>query len=407
MRDLPRTVWLLSLGNAWLFVGNSLLVTVSALIGFELAADKRLATLPLALQFLSIMVATVPASLFMGRFGRKAGFLLAGLIGLLGAGLALGALFAGRFGLYCAATVCFGLFAAFGNYYRFTAAEVVAPEARARAISLVMGGGVIAAFVGPNLASWSDGMFADRAYAGAFVVMIGVYLASMATVAFADLPPPPRTPVTGGRPLARIARQPAFLVALACQVLGYGTMNLVMTSTPLEMAAAGRPLAETAFVIQWHVVAMFAPSFATGHLITRLGLVPVLGAGVALGLAAVGANLAGDTLAHFAAGLVALGIGWNFLFVGGTTLLTRTYRPEERARAQGLNDLVVFASVTVTALSAGTLHFVLGWHAVNLAVLPLLGLAALAVLALARGGDPASAGVPDPVLPTASRTAPR
>lgn len=404
MRGLPATVWLLSLGNAWLFIGNSLLVTVSALIGFELAEDKRLATLPLALQFFSVMCASVPASLFMGRFGRKAGFLLAGVVGLAGAGLALGAIFTERFWPYCAATVCFGTFAAFGNYYRFTAAEVVAPEARPRAIALVMGGGVLAAFVGPNLASWSGGMFAERLYAGAFVVMIGVYLASIATVAFADLPTPVAKGAapTGGRPLREVATGATFLVALGCQVLGYATMNLVMTSTPLEMAAQSRGLADTAFVIQWHVVAMFAPSFVTGHLISRLGAVPVLGAGVALGLIAVSVNLAGTSLAHFTAALVALGIGWNFLFVGGTTLLTTTYRPEERSRAQALNDLIVFGAVTLTALSAGTLHFALGWRAVNLATLPLLGLAALAVGHLALRG-----GTDGPVLPTASRTGAR
>ena len=413
MRDLPRAVWLLSLGNAWLFISNSLLVTVSALIGFELAPDKRLATLPLALQFFTIMCGSVPASLLMGRFGRKAGFLLAGVIGLCGAALALGAIFGERFALYCAATVCFGLFSAFGNYYRFTAAEVVGPDARARAISLVMAGGVIAAFVGPNLASWSGQMFEDRIYAGAFVILIGVYLASMATVAFADLPPPvPKGTGGGGRPLRDVALQPLFLVAVACQTLGYGTMNLVMTSTPLEMAAHAYGLAATAFVIQWHVVAMFAPSFATGHLIGRFGIVPVLGAGVALALVAVGVNLAGDTLAHFTASLALLGVGWNFLFVGGTTLLTGTYRPEERSRAQACNDLVVFATVTVTALSAGTLHFTLGWRAVNLATLPLLALAGLAVAWLGWRHGPRApttpatgSGAPSgPVLPTASRT---
>ena len=402
MRGLPRTVWLLSLGNAWLFVSNSLLVTVSALIGFELAPDKRLATLPLALQFLAVTCGSVPASLLMGRFGRKAGFVLAGLVGLAGAGFALGALFGGGFAPYCAATVCFGLFAAFGNYYRFTAAEVVGPDARARAISLVMAGGVIAAFLGPNLANWGDALFPARAYAGAFAVLIAVYLASIATVAFADLPPgAPRGPAGGhGRPLAEIALQPVFLVALACQTLGYGTMNLVMTSTPLELAAQAHGLGATAFVIQWHVVAMFAPSFATGHLIARLGIVPVLGAGVALALAAVAVNLAGQSLAHVTLALVALGVGWNFLFVGGTTLLTSAYRPEERPRAQACNDFVVFATVTVTALGAGALHFALGWRAVNLATLPLLAVAALAVAHLAfrqgRGG----------VLPTASRTRP-
>ena len=383
---MPRSVPLLALCNAWMYVGSSLLITVSALIGFALAPDKRLATLPLALQFLSIMLSGIPASLFMGRYGRKRGFLLAGAIGVVGATLALYAVVHDWFAGYCAATACFGAFTAFGNHYRFTAAEVVGPALRSRAIAAVMAGGVIAAFIGPNLASWSGTMFEGHAYAGPFAVLIGVYLVSMATIAFADLPPPlARGTRAGGRPLAAIARQPRFVVAVLCQMLGYGTMNLVMTSTPLAMHAHDATLGDTAFVIQWHVVAMFAPSFVTGHLIARLGIVPVLGTGVAFGFACVATNLAGETLGHFSVALVLLGIGWNFLYVGGTTLLTDTYAPAEKARAQALNDFVVFSTVTLTALSAGGIHYVFGWRAVNLGVTPMLLVAGLAVGWLALG----------------------
>jgi len=365
-----------------MYVGSTLLITVSALIGFELASDKRLATLPLALQFLSIMLVGVPASLFMGRHGRKKGFLLAGVIGIVGAVIALVSIVGERFGGYCVATICFGAFTAFGNHYRFTAAEVVGPALRARAIAAVMAGGLIAAFIGPNLASWSGAMFAGHAYAGPFAVLIGVYALSMATVAFAELPPPvPRAAREhGGRALAAIAAQPRFLVAVTCQMLGYGTMNLVMTSTPLAMQLHGATLGDTAFVIQWHVVAMFAPSFVTGHLVSRLGLPTVLGAGVALGFCCVAINLAGETMTHFTIALMLLGISWNFLYVGGTTLLTETYAPAEKARAQALNDLLVFSTVTLTALSAGGIHHVFGWRVVNLGVTPLLGLTALAIV---------------------------
>ena len=390
---LPRSVGLLALCNAWMYVGSALLITVSALIGYELASDKRLATLPLALQFLSIMLAGVPASLFMGRFGRKRGFLLAGVIGVTGAVIALVSIVGGSFRGYCVATVCFGAFTAFGNHYRFTAAEVVGPDLRARAIAAVMAGGVVAAFIGPNLASWSAGMVTGHAFAGPFAVLIGVYLVSMATIALADLPPPlPRAERhAGGRTLGAIASQPRFAIAVACQTLGYGTMNLVMTSTPLAMLAQGATLGDTAFVIQWHVVAMFAPSFFTGHLVARFGLPAVLGAGAVLGFACVAVNLAGETRAHFTAALMLLGIGWNFLYVGGTTLLTETYAPAEKARAQALNDLIVFSTVTLTALSAGAIHHLFGWRAVNLGVTPLLGVTALAVLWLALGRRDASA----------------
>lgn len=385
MKTLPRTVWLLSLCNAWLFIGNSMLITVSALIGFELAPHKELATLPLGLQFFAIMCTSVPASLFMERYGRKAGFLLAGVIGISGAGFALAAIFGDRFLFYCIATLCFGVFAGFGNYYRFTAAEVVSSDHRARAISLVMAGGVIAAFIGPNLANWSSNLFASRTFAGPFAVLIGVYLVSMATIALADLPrPPPRVGRYRGRAIGLIAAQPVFVVAVLCQMFGYATMNLVMTSTPLAMQVHGYGMSSMAFVIQWHVVAMFAPSFVTGGLITRFGIVPVLAAGVALCFTTVLINLSGESVGHFTIALALLGIGWNFLFVGGTTLLTDTYHPAEKARAQALNDLLVFGTVTMTALGAGTLHYLFGWRTVNLGVVPLLVAVACAITWLGR-----------------------
>lgn len=377
---LPRTVWLLSLANAWLFVGNSLLITVSGLIGLELADDKHLATLPIALQFIAIMLTTVPASLFMGRFGRKSGFLLAGVIGLCGASLAIAAIFSERFAWYCAAAFLFGSAAAFGNYYRFTAAEVVSEDKRARAISMVLLGGVLAAFVGPNLANWSSDLFASRALAGPFAALMGVYLLSMTTIALTRLPrPQPSTGSGEARPLSLIAAQPVFIIAVLCQMLGYGVMNLVMTSTPLAMHAHAHGLGPTALVIQWHVVAMFLPSFFTGRLIDRVGVVPILAAGVLLGGATVAVNLSGTELPHFLAALIMLGVSWNFMFVGGTTLVTRCHRPEERARTQALNDFLVFSTVSITALSAGSLHFAFGWSVVNLAVLPLLTVIAIAV----------------------------
>lgn len=381
---LPLTVYLLSLCNAYLFIGNSLLITISALIGFQLAPDKRLATLPLALQFFAIMCGSVPASLIMGRLGRRFGFLLAGCIGIVGAVFALWAIFHDAFVMYCLATICFGLFAAFGNYYRFTAAEVVPNDRKSTAIAMVMAGGVIAAFIGPNLANWSGGMFGHSQFAGPFAVLAGIYLLSMLTIAFSDLPAPPRsTEAYSGRSLRRIFLQPIFIVAVLCQMFGYGTMNLVMTATPLAMHMHDYDLGATAFVIQWHVVAMFAPSFVTGHLIEKLGMVPVLAGGVLLGLACVGINLLGETMMHFTLSLVLLGISWNFLFVGGTTLLTDAYTPSERSRTQAANDLIVFTTVTVTALAAGGMHHLYGYRIVNLSVVPMLLIAGLAILWMA------------------------
>lgn len=377
---LPLTVYLLSLCNAYLYIGQSLLITVTALIGMQLAPDKQLSTLPLALQFFSIMCFSVPASLIMGRIGRKNGFILAGCIGAFGASLALWSVLNEFFVGYCAATVCFGMFSAFANYYRFTAAEVATPATKNIAISLVMAGGVIAAFIGPNLANWSSGMFNGHPFAGPFAVLIVVFLIGILTITFAKLPRnTDAQKSSGGRPLSVIARQPRFIVAVACQALGYATMNLVMTATPLAMQMNTYDMSETAFVIQWHIVAMFGPSFFTGKLINRFGINAVLMTGAVAGFACVLLNLHGQTMPHFVAALVLLGISWNFLFVGGTTLLTDTYEPTEKARAQAANDFIVFSTVTLTALSAGALYHHFGWRVINLSVLPFLTIASLAI----------------------------
>ncbi len=380
---MPLSVYLLSLCNAFMYICASLLITVSALIGFQLAPDKSLATVPLGLQFFAMMCTSIPASLLMGRIGRKKSFMLAACIGIVGSTIALWSVFNGQFIGFCIATFCFGMFSAFGNYYRFTAAEVVSADVKSVAISYVMAGGVLAAFIGPNLANWSQGMFETERFAGSFLILIGVYALSFITIAIAKLPPAPPPRQTGdnrGRPLGVIMSQPTFIVAVLCQMLGYGTMNLVMTSTPLAMQAVQHELGDTAFVIQWHVAAMFFPSFFTGRLINRLGMVTVLGTGVLLGIACVLINLNGTTVGHFTLALVLLGVCWNFLFVGGTTLLTETYAPEEKSRAQAANDFIVFTTVTITALSAGGMHFIFGWEIVNLSVLPLLGITALGVL---------------------------
>lgn len=384
---LPRTVFLLSACNAYLYINQSLLITISVLIGFELADDKRLATLPIALQFLTVMATTIPASFFMGRFGRTAGFLLGCLIGTVGAFIALWSLFNQSFFGYCLATICFGAFAAASHYYRFTAAEIVKPDMKSRAISMVMAGGVIAAFIGPNLANWSSGMFDSNSYAGPFVVLIVNYLLCMVTVVLAKLPPAAKKAVSRPGEIRRITEiisQPVFIIAACAQMFGYGTMNLIMTSTPLAMKTHTMTLGAVALVIQWHVVSMFAPSFITGRLIQRFGLVSIFTCGVALSFFCIATNFLGETVWHFMLALIFLGISWNFLFVGGTTLLTETYNEAEKAKTQAANDFLVFSTVAITALSAGTLHHLFGWRAVNLVAVPLLLAVVAAVIWLHR-----------------------
>lgn len=369
-----------------MFTCSSLLITVSALIGLDLADNKALATLPLALQFIAVMACSIPASLAMGKWGRRNGFMFASLIGVSGALLALLAIYTHSLWIFCFATFCFGSFTAFGNYYRFTAPEIVPPEKKNVAISWVMAGGVIAAFIGPNLARWSQGMLEISVYAGAFVIVIGIYLLSLLTISFMDLPKIEAKPTDTrqGRSVWEIMSQPVFIVACLCATLGYATMNLVMTATPLAMHAHDMEFNDTAFVIQWHVVAMFAPSFFTGNLINKFGISKILVTGAVLCFLCVLVNLYGQSLWHFWSALVLLGLGWNFLFVGGTTLLTESYSESEKSRTQAANDFIVFSTVSITALSSGVLHHHLGWHVINVAVIPFILLCGISAVWLSK-----------------------
>ncbi len=378
-----RNVWLLAVCQALSMSCVSLLMTISAIVGGSLAADPALATLPLAVQFLGMMLATVPASLIMKHRGRRFGFTLGACIGLLGAVLGFEAVWRADFVLLCVAGFCFGTFSGTAMYYRFAAADTASDAFKPKAISLVLAGGVAAAILGPELAKQTRDLFAPVMFAGAYVSIGVLMILSMAILRFIDIPLPKREAEGGsGRPLREIAAQPVFLVAVLCGMVGYGAMNLIMVSTPPAMIACDHPFEIAALVIQLHVLGMYAPSFFTGSLIQRFGINRILGAGVLLILGCVAVNLTGVAAAQFGGALVLLGLGWNFLFVGGSTLLTRTYRPEEKAKVQATNDLFVFTTVAATAFTSGAIHETLGWEALNLAVVPPLVLVLLAVLRL-------------------------
>ncbi len=384
MQTMKKNVLVLSAAQAMMMTGGALLIATSALVGQRLAPDPALATLPLALQMLASMLTSIPASLVMERFGRRAGFLAGNLIGLVGAGLAAWSIVQGNFVLFALGATLSGVFAGFGNYYRFAAADAATSEYRSAAISYVLAGGVVAALVGPNLAHWTSEWFAAP-FAGSYLALALILVLSLLTLTRLDIPRLPATVLAKpGRPLAVIARQPVFVVAALGGMFGYGTMALVMTATPLAMHGHHFVFGDTAFVIEWHVLGMFAPSFFTGHLIRRFGVLPVMFTGALLNAACIAVNLDGTTLGHFWLGLFLLGLGWNFLFIGATTLLTEAYAPEEKARTQALNDFLVFSTVTLAALSAGSLQHHLGWRAVNLGVIPLVLVTAAAVLWLWR-----------------------
>jgi MFS family permease len=381
-----RNVWLLAVAQALFTTATATVVTSSALAGRQLAPDG-LATLPFALQFVTIMLVTMPTSLLMQRFGRRVGFVLGAAAGSISGLGACWAVLTDDFILFCAASAGFGLYQAAAMYYRFAAVDATDENHRARAISYVMAGGVVAAVVGPELAKATNPLFAPILFAGCFLAVAVLGVAALAVVAMVRLPARVQDVAHGeARPLALIWRQPTFQIALAAGALAQGVMVLLMTAAPLAMAACGLTFDDTAFAIQWHVLGMFAPSFVTGRLIHRFGRLPIMLTGCGLLFATLAVHLSGVALIQFWAGLVLLGLGWNFLFVGATDLLTTTYRPAEKAKVQGLNDLTVFTTAAVGSMLSGLLDHLVGWQAVNLGFAPLL-LALVAALLWLRRSD--------------------
>jgi MFS family permease len=390
---MKRNVILLGFSQAILITGTSLILASCALVGMTLSSTKALATLPLALLFLAQMTTTIPASLYMQRVGRRLGFMTSSVFGIAGAAIATVGVFKAEFSIFCLGTIFIGVFNGFGQYYRFAAAETAPEEYRSRAISYVLAGGLIAAFAGPNLAKWSRQLLPEE-FAGSYAILVGIYLLALSIAFFLNMPKPgAATQTTGGRPLGEIARQPAYLVAVASAMVGYGVMNFIMIATPLAMHDYAHPFSDTAFVIQWHVFGMFLPSFFTGQLIQKFGTANIILAGVLLLGLCVGVNFTGTTVIHFWSSLIFLGLGWNFMFVGATTLLTETYSLNEKAKAQALNDFIVFGTVTLTSFSSGAVQNILGWQTINIAVIPFLVLIGFANLWL-RGKPPVPAAEP-------------
>jgi len=360
--------------------GTSMVLTVTALAGEELAPGSGLATLPISLQFVVTMLTTVPASFLMRRLGRRTGFQIGAGIGLIGGAINVAALGAGHFGAFCVGSAMIGALNGFAIYYRFAAADCADEESRPRAISLVLAGGVIAAFSGPNLARATVDAL-NVTFAGSYAAMAVIQATTVVLLLLVNIPRmSAEERKEQGRPLGDILRNPAAPVAILAGVAGYSSMTLVMTSTPLAMQGIGHPFASTAFVIQWHVFAMFAPAFFTGHLIKRFGVLPVIATGAGLNLLCMAVNLSGQGLWHYTAALMALGVGWNFMFIGGTSLLTGVISRPEQAKVQGLNDFLIFGSVALAALSGGYLNQTLGWGVVNMALVPGITLALIATL---------------------------
>jgi MFS family permease len=387
LKLLHRNVPLLSVAQALMMSCNSLIVATAALVGYNLAIDKSLATLPLAVQFVAVMCTSIPAAMVMEKIGRKAAFLIACGFGVGGGVLTSTAIINGNFWLFVCGTALIGIFNGFGNYYRFTAADSVELAYKSKAVSYTMLGGVVAAVAGPTLARMSREWIGDAEFAGSYMAIIFIYLASFAVLSFLhieDKGSRRSAKKEGGRPIKEIVSQAEYIVALICGTLGYAIMSFVMTATPLAMDQAAFLFADTAIVIQWHVMAMFAPSFFTGTLILRFGVLRIMFIGAVFGILCIAINLLGVSFSHFLMSLIFLGLSWNFLFVGATTLLTETYESSERNKAQAVNDFVIFSTVSVGSLSSGALQNAFGWKTVNLGAIPFLLIIFLAIAWLKR-----------------------
>ncbi len=363
--------------------GSVLIITLGGIVGSEMAPHPSLATLPLSLMVVGTALATVPAALLMQRIGRRYGFACGAVLAACGALLAVLGLEINSFVLFTAAVGLIGATLAFSAQFRFAAAESVAPERAGWAISIILLGSIGGAIVGPELATRSPGWIPEQPYRGALLAMAGLYALAVLLLALTHNPAPPSDASSreAGRSLLEIATQPAFAVAVLAGVVGQGVMIFVMTATPISMHVVdGHSIDDTARVIQAHVVAMYLPSLASAPLIQRFGAYKLMTAGAVTLSATVAVGLAGHELMHYWWALVLLGVGWNFLFVGGTTAVVAAYRPAEKFRAQALNDFSIFGVSAVASLMAGALLHGFGWSAVLLSTLPALAIMLAAIV---------------------------
>src|SRR6185437_8732990 len=380
----------------------AVIFATGSIVGATLAPDISLATVPLSMYVVGLAAGTLPTGAISRRYGRRIAFIIGTGCGTATGLLGAFAILHGSFALFCCATFLGGLYGAVSQSYRFAAADGASTEFRPKAVSWVMAGGVFAGVLGPQLVQWTMNIWSPYLFAFSFVVQAMVALVAMAVLAGIDAPRPAPSDLHGGRPLLTIVRQPRFIAAALCGAIAYPMMNLVMTSAPLAMKMCGLSVSDSNFGIQWHIVAMYGPSFMTGSLIARFGARRMVAIGLLLEAAAATIGLTGTTAMHFWATLVVLGVGWNFSFVGASALVLGTHRPRERNKVQAFNDFLVFGMMAIGSFSSGQLLANYGWSAVNLVVYPpvLLGLTVLTLVSFARRRTrlPAIAEFPDPSI---------
>lgn len=365
---------------------SAVIFATGSIVGATLAPDMSLATVPLSMYVVGLAAGTLPTGAISRRFGRRWAFVIGTGLGTLTGLIGSFAILHASFALFCLATFLGGLYGSVAQSYRFAAADGASAAYRPKAVSWVMAGGVFAGVLGPQLVQWTMDIWSPYLFAFSFLVQAAVALIAMGIVAGVDMPKPAPADLHGGRPLLTIVTQPRFIAAALCGVISYPMMNLVMTSAPLAMKLCGLSLSDSNFGIQWHIVAMYGPSFFTGALIARFGAPKIVAAGLLLEAGAATIGLSGITAMHFWATLIVLGVGWNFSFIGASALVLETHRPQERNKVQAFNDFLVFGMMAIGSFSSGQLLANYGWSAVNMVVFPpvAIGLVALSLASWAR-----------------------
>lgn len=376
---------------------SAVIFATGAIVGSGLAPSASLATVPISIYVVGLASGTLPTGMIARTYGRRVAFMVGSGAGALCGALAAIAIIYGSFALFCCATFFGGFYGAVTQSYRFAAADGASAAYRPKAVSWVMAGGVFAGVLGPQLVQWTMNFWQPHLFAFSFVAQAVVALIAMALLSTVDAPKPAAADLHGGRPLGEIARQPRFIAAAICGIVSYAMMNLVMTSAPLAMKICGLSISDSNFGIQWHIVAMYGPSFFTGTLIARFGAPVIVAIGLALEAVAAMIGISGITVMHFWVGLIVLGLGWNFGFVGASALVLETHRPQERNKVQAFNDFLVFGLMAIGSFSSGQVLADYGWSTVNMIVFPpiLIGLSALVMASIVRRRERAVAAVAD------------
>jgi predicted MFS family arabinose efflux permease len=371
-RLAKRNAMVLAVAQALAGGNNTVIVSTSSIIGAVLAPDKGLATLPITCMVLGMWAGTLPIGWLARHYGRRFALQTGSLFGIASGLISYSAVMSGSFWILLLGTFCGGLYAAAHQSYRFAAADTASDAFRPKAVSWVLAGGVFAALIGPQLVIFTKDMLSPHLFAASFLGQSACAVLAAVVLMFVKVPPLAEKRASQGRPLAEIVRVPRFIVAVACGVASYGLMNMVMTSAPLAMVGCGHSVTDAALGIQWHVLAMYGPSFFTGTLISRFGVARITALGLAfIGVASV-IGISGTTVPHFWAGLVFLGLGWNFAFIGATTMVTQCHRPEERNKVQSFNDFLIFGCMAVSSFSSGQMLAYLSWQAINEVAFPII-----------------------------------